>query len=41
MQLDIAYEEFLKMADKQKEVKDDDIHAIMKLVSKDSKIAMV
>jgi len=41
VQLDIAYEEFLKMADKQKEVKDDDIHAIMKLVSKDSKIAMV
>jgi 2-isopropylmalate synthase len=41
VQLDIAYEEFLKKADKQKEVKDDDIHAIMKLVSKDSKIAMV
>ena len=41
VQLDIAYEKFLKMADKQKEVKDDDIHAIMKLVSKDSKIAMV
>jgi 2-isopropylmalate synthase len=41
VQLDIAYEEFLKRADKQKEVKDDDIHAIMKLVSKDSKIAMV
>ena len=41
VQLDIAYEEFLKIADKQKEVKDDDIHAIMKLVSKDSKIAIV
>ena len=41
VQLDIAYEEFLKRADKQKEVKDADIHAIMKLVSKDSKIAMV
>jgi 2-isopropylmalate synthase len=41
VQLDIAYEEFLKRADKQKEVRDDDIHAIMKLVSKDSKIAMV
>ncbi|MDG1039062.1 MAG: 2-isopropylmalate synthase [Polaribacter sp.] len=41
VQLDIAYEEFLKIADKQKEVKDDDIHAIMKLVSKDSKVAIV
>lgn len=41
VQLDIAYDAFLKTADKQKEVKDDDIHAIMKLVSKDSKIEMV
>ncbi|QMU64545.1 MAG: 2-isopropylmalate synthase [Flavobacteriaceae bacterium] len=37
-QLDIAYLTFLEFADKQKEVIDDDIHAIMKQVSKTSKI---
>ena len=40
VQLDVAYDAFLEKADKQKEVKDDDIHAIMKEVSKISKIAM-
>jgi len=40
VQLDIAYDVFLETADRQKEVKDDDIHAIMKEVSKASKIAM-
>jgi 2-isopropylmalate synthase len=39
VQLDIAYESFLETADKQKEVKDEDIHAIMKEVDKISKIA--
>jgi 2-isopropylmalate synthase len=39
LQLDIAYDVFLTTADKQKEVKDEDIHNIMKEVSKASKIA--
>ncbi len=40
VQLDMAYEAFLDKADKQKEVKDEGIHAIMKEVSKTFKIAM-
>ena len=40
IQLDAAYTSFLDMADKQKEIKDDDIHAIMKEVNKISKIAI-
>jgi 2-isopropylmalate synthase len=40
IQLDSAYKSFLETADKQKEVKDDDIHAIMKDVNKISKIAL-
>ena len=40
VQLDVAYAQFLNVADKQKEVKDEDIHNIMKEVSKTSKIAM-
>jgi 2-isopropylmalate synthase len=40
IQLDVAYEYFLETADRQKEVKDDDIHAIMKGVDKISKIAI-
>ncbi|KGL59005.1 2-isopropylmalate synthase [Polaribacter sp. Hel1_85] len=39
VQLDIAYDAFLETADKQKEVKDEDIHNIMKEVSKTSKVA--
>ena len=39
VQLDIAYKSFLETADQQKEVKDEDIHAIMKEVDKVSKIA--
>jgi 2-isopropylmalate synthase len=39
VQLDISYDAFLATADKQKEVKDDDIHSIMKEVEKVSKIA--
>ncbi|MCD8414557.1 2-isopropylmalate synthase [Tenacibaculum dicentrarchi] len=38
IQLDSAYKIFLKLADKQKEVIDDDIHEIMKEVNKISKI---
>ncbi|MDD7915691.1 2-isopropylmalate synthase [Polaribacter ponticola] len=38
VQLDISYKAFLDTADKQKEVKDDDIHTIMKEVNKISKI---
>ena len=41
IQLDIAYVAFLNTADKQKEVKDNDIHAIMKEVFKTTKIAEV
>ncbi|PQJ80325.1 2-isopropylmalate synthase [Polaribacter porphyrae] len=40
IQLDEAYKEFLNTADKQKEVKDNDIHIIMKEVNKTSKIAI-
>jgi len=40
IQLDTAYASFLECADKQKEVKDDDIHFIMKRVHKISKIAV-
>ncbi|WP_299064375.1 2-isopropylmalate synthase [uncultured Polaribacter sp.] len=39
VQLDIAYEAFLNVADKQKEVKDNDIHAIIKEISKTSEVA--
>lgn len=38
VQLDTAYTLFLETADKQKEVRDEDIHTIMKEVSKTSKI---
>jgi 2-isopropylmalate synthase len=38
VQLDVAYDAFLATADKQKEVKDQDIHNIMKEVHKVSKI---
>ncbi|WP_299015918.1 2-isopropylmalate synthase [uncultured Polaribacter sp.] len=41
VQLDTAYTSFLNTADKQKEVKDKDIHAIMAEVNKISKIAML
>ena len=41
VQLDVAYESFLEVADKQKEIKDQDIHGIMKKVNKVSKIEMV
>lgn len=41
VQLDTAYQTFLQMADKKKEVIDDDIHFIMKKVSQHSKIVMV
>jgi 2-isopropylmalate synthase len=40
IQLDVAYEYFLETADRQKEVKDEDIHVIMKVVDKTSKIAI-
>lgn len=41
VQLDVAYESFLEVADKQKEIKDQDIHEIMKKVNNFSKIEMV
>jgi 2-isopropylmalate synthase len=41
VQLDVAYTAFLSTADKQKEVKDEDIHQIMKEVSKTSKILIL
>lgn len=41
VQLDVAYESFLEMADKQKEIKDQDIHVIMKKANNFSKIEMV
>ncbi len=41
VQLDVAYTAFLETADKQKEVKDEDIHSILKEVNKISKIATV
>ena len=40
IQLDVAYKYFLETADRQKEVKDEDIHVIMKVVDKISKIAI-
>ena len=40
VQLDVAYEAFLVCADQQKEVKDDDIHDIMKHINEISKIAV-
>jgi 2-isopropylmalate synthase len=40
VQLDVAYESFLETADRQKEVNDEDIHVIMKVVDKTSKIAI-
>jgi len=40
VQLDAAYTSFLDCADQQKEVKDDDIHGIMKNINKVSKIAV-
>ncbi|WP_299104334.1 2-isopropylmalate synthase [uncultured Tenacibaculum sp.] len=40
LQLDTAYKTFLQFADRQKEVIDEDIHAIMKQVNKISKIAI-
>ncbi|WP_159946637.1 2-isopropylmalate synthase [Polaribacter septentrionalilitoris] len=40
LQLDVAYQEFLRTADQQKEVKDQDIHNIMKEVNKTSKVAI-
>lgn len=40
VQLDVAYKAFLETADQQKEIKDNDIHLIMKEVSKTSKIVM-
>lgn len=39
LQLDDAYKTFLKVADQQKEVRDEDIHTIMKQVNEISKIA--
>jgi len=40
IQLDVAYTAFLSVADKQKEVRDEDIHNIMKEVSKTSKASI-
>ena len=40
VQLDVAYTAFLSVADKQKEVRDEDIHNIMKEVSKTSKASI-
>ena len=40
IQLDEAYKTFLEFADKQKEIIDEDLHKIMSLVNKSSKIAM-
>lgn len=40
VQLDLGYQIFLEHADKQKEIKDDDLHSIMKIVHKTSKITM-
>ncbi|CAL2084409.1 2-isopropylmalate synthase [Tenacibaculum sp. 190524A02b] len=40
VQLDVAYKTFLQFADRQKEVIDEDIHVIMKQVSKISNIAI-
>ena len=40
IQLDEAYKTFLEFADKQKEIIDEDLHKIMSIVNKVSKIAM-
>ncbi|MGY0406879.1 MAG: 2-isopropylmalate synthase [Polaribacter sp.] len=40
IQLDVAYSSFLTTADRQKEVKDEDIHIIIKEVNKTSKVAI-
>ena len=40
IQLDLAYLSFLECADKQKEVKDNDIHGIIKSINKFSKVAI-
>ena len=40
IQLDEAYKTFLEIADKQKEIIDEDLHKIMSIVNKVSKIAM-
>lgn len=40
IQLDEAYKTFLEFADKQKEIIDEDLHQIMSIVNKVSKIAM-
>ena len=40
IQLDVAYKSFLETADRQKEIKDEDIHAIMEAVNEVSKIAI-
>ena len=40
IQLDSAYTTFLEFADKQKEIKDNDIHVIMKKINENSKIAV-
>ena len=40
IQLDIAYDAFLIIADKRKEVRDEGIHEIMKQLDKVSKIAV-
>lgn len=41
VQLDNAYKSFLNIADKQKEVKDDDIHLIMDKINKESKVEIM
>lgn len=41
VQLDEAYTSFLNIADKQKEVKDEDIHNIIKIVNQNSKVEVV
>ncbi len=41
IQLDNAYSSFLNVADKQKEVKDDDIHFIMKKINQNSKVEIL
>ena len=41
IQLDEAYTSFLNIADKQKEVKDEDIHNIIKIVNQNSKVEVV
>ena len=41
IQLDEAYTSFLNIADKQKEVKDEDIHNIIRIVNQNSKVEVV